>query len=255
MSAHHREHPFHWALVACALLAVAVMATGCGALGPAQESGPPRPAAAAARITIVRASVQVKSDAPMTQVSAICPRDTQMIGGGFAATNVFEYDALVTASYPDPHDNGLRTWTAIAGSSSSFTLSAEAYCLRQGLDLQISLHMEADGRVAICAGGTLPLSAGFNGGASYVLCSGRDNHTVSGAPVTFNPQSSSHSYYPGGATLPCPGDTLALGGVISAGGGRLLASYSAGQPFTHWIIVLGGDWNVTASATCVTIIE
>jgi hypothetical protein len=257
MTIHERNDPPHWAhwgLVLCALLAIVVAAAGCGSqLRPVKTSSPPQANGAVARITVVGASVQVKSDAPTTRVSVSCPSGSQMIGGGFEATDVFEYDALVMASYPDPHDSSLRTWTAIAGPSSTFSLSVEAYCLNHGPALQISLHTLSGGQAAVCPGASALLGSGFNGETSYVLCAGQHASVSSGTPVTFNPHSSSHSYYPGAVTLTCPSNTLALSGDIIAGGDTMLASHSAGQPFTHWIMVLGGDYDVTASATCVNI--
>lgn len=245
------------ALVTCALATVLIAAGACGGwLRPVKSSGPPQPNPAAARIMVVQVSVQVKSGAPTTQVSATCPQNSQMIGGGFVASDVFEYDALVTANYPDPHDGDLRTWTAIAGPSGAFTLGVEAYCLNQGPDLQISLHAQT-GRSPYCPSQQTPLGAGFRGefenGTYYVLCASQ--HATGGGVVfqSFNPQSSSHGYAPRRITLTCASGALAISGDEGAGVDSLLASYSAGPPYLSWVIGLGGDKDVTVSTTCVKI--
>lgn len=255
MKATDQQRP-HWALVLCALLVALVATAACGgALGPAPANRTPRPNSAAARITDFRASVQVNSDAPATQVSASCPGDTQMIGGGFSATDVFEYDALVTASYPDPHDSDLRTWTAIAGPSAAFTLTVEVYCLNQGPDLFISLHIEPAGQPAVCPSASAMLGSGFKDGSSYFLCSGMHATSSGVTSASFDPHSSSHSYYPGSLTLTCHSGALAIGGVISQGSGRLLSSFSAGSPYLGWIFVIGGDGAMTVTTTCADIQE
>ena len=231
-------------------LALAALLTGALACGGELPNSVSYPSPLAAQISVQRASVQVTSGVSAPHVSVSCPVGTQLIGGGFSASDVFEYDALVTASYPAGGD--LRTWTVVAGHSAAFTLTAEAYCLSHGPDLRISLHA-TNGPQAFCPPPTSTLSAGFNGAIAYALCASQHASDASLVHTTFNPRSSSDGYEPSTVTLACPTGALAMGGVIS-GGDRLLSSFSAGAPYLNWTFVVGGDDDTTVTTICANIL-
>src|SRR6516225_6113655 len=57
------------------------------------------------------------------KVTAGCRPGERMVGAGYAATSVFEYDASITTSYPtDDH-----TWVATGGTQAGIQL--DVYCL------------------------------------------------------------------------------------------------------------------------------
>src|SRR5690348_12505298 len=61
------------------------------------------------------AGVRVASHAG-TPVSASCRAGEQVVGGGFAASDMFEYAAWISASYP----SSATTWTVVGSAPASF---------------------------------------------------------------------------------------------------------------------------------------
>lgn len=195
-----------------------------------------------------------------------------MIGGGFGASNVFEYAAFIEASYP----SSANTWTATGGHSSEFQLEVGVYCIPAAVSLgiqRVQANVAPDGSAA-CPQGTVVLSGGFqssgpiratypqsNGwyGATYdtsariyALCAAQ--HVLRGSVVTsaFNAHSSTHSYYPGSGSVNCPANQVAPGGGFDGGGDLILSSGMVAAPSSGWFVEAGGDDNVTVYAACVT---
>lgn len=242
--------------------------SACASAG---STAPRRAASAAAPTAIATrsASVQVPANAPRTEVSATCAPGETLIGGGFSASNTFEYDAMIVASYPA----SATTWTVAAGSSPAFTLTAEAYCvaIMPGGFAFPRRSLDATTRAACPPSMTL-LGGGFQGGSSfdasrpdgngwyaamsaftgevYALCAERAS---GGATITatFNPHSSARGYQPGAARVTCPAGEVVVGGGFN--GGLILTSASAGSPYTSWEVSAGGDSPVTVYARCVTL--
>jgi len=221
------------------------------------------------KIVSYSASADVRPGQP-TSVSVSCKAGEQMIGGGFGTSNVFEYDAFVEASYP----SSANTWTVTGGHSSEFQLEAQVYCVRAAVPLgirRVQIDVAPAGSAA-CPQGTVVLDGGFqssnpiqashpqgNGwyGASsdasaqiYALCAAQ--HVLRGSVVTsvFNAHSSTHSYYPGGGSVNCPGNQIATGGGFGSGGDLMLASERHDATPSGWFVEAGGDGNVTVYATC-----
>jgi hypothetical protein len=275
-SAHRLRGPRYtprYTLSMCALLAILMCASACGngRAGVTVSPDPAREGPKASRITMRSASVHVSSDAPRTAVSASCQTGEQMIGGGFAASDTFEYAAIIAASYPA----SATTWTVAATSGPGFMLNVEVYCLWSSIDLDVKIvHAPAapDGAVA-CPAGSILLSGGFQGDSSsvasrpegngwyaggarsagqvYALCASQ--HMSAGVVVSarFNPHSSVHSYYPAGQSVTCPvGQTATAGGFS---GSLVITSASAGAPYVGWSVIAGGDGDVTVYARCVTL--
>lgn len=197
-----------------------------------------------------------------------------MLGGGFAASDVFEYDARITASYP----SGPTTWTVAGTASSAFWLTAYAYCWTSPTSLGIQV-VQGNGDM-VCPIGTTILNGGFqvagaypvgssfpkgNGwhadtyvsGASvqsYALCASTHALTpITVAQMSFNAHSSTHGYQPGGTTVGCPVGASAIGGGFISGGDLMLASIATTNTFLGWQLSAGGDSDVTGYAVCVAV--
>lgn len=236
------------------------------ACGAASAAPPP---ASDVKIASYSASVQAKPNQPLS-VSASCKPGEQMVGGGFGASDVFEYDAAIEASYP----SGANTWTVMGSSGSEFQLEAEVYCVPAALSLgiqQVQANVAPAGSAA-CPQGTVVLSGGFqssrplqaiypqgNGwyGASfdasahvYALCAAQHVLRGSVVTVTFNVYSSTHSYYPGEGRAQCPARQVAAGGGFDSEGDLILSSGMAAAPSSGWSVEAGGDVNVTVYAAC-----
>src|SRR5262249_42639511 len=140
-------------------------------------------------------------------VSASCRQDEQLVGGAFAADDVFEYAAFVLASYP----SSPTTWTVHARSISGFGLTATAYWLQGAGDIGVrimegSVSGGGTARVA-CPDATARISGGYSGDQPvassypidggwaivspdpaarvYALCAARRFHAAAIASVTF----------------------------------------------------------------------
>ena len=249
-----------------------LLLSACGAASPAKTAGAPPSAAAAAplldlQIVTYSASARVQVGRP-TSVSASCKSGEQMIGGGFAASNLFEYAAYIEASYP-AH---ATTWTVTATAPASyFNLSAEVYCVSAPVSLGVQVVRSAGGRVA-CPKGTNLLSGGFQGSAPvaasypvengwsspssdqvYALCAGQ--HVTAGSVVkfVFHVHSSTTGEQPGGGSANCPAGQFAAGGGFISQGALILSSTLGGPPFTGWSVSAGGDADVTGYILCVAL--
>ncbi|HEX9036502.1 MAG TPA: hypothetical protein VF808_05875 [Ktedonobacterales bacterium] len=243
------------ALVVAMALGVPFAASACGRAPELAHTGS---SASAPVIRVAGASARIPDSASSTAVSASCHPGEQLIGGGFSASDIFEFDALITASYPsDPH-----TWTAVAGHSAEFALTVEAYCLVAHPDLGVTIIHSSAGQPA-CPTREAALGSGFAEQpptlgpnvtvTTYVLCATRLRDASVTVQTEYNPHSSSHSYAPGSVTLTCPPGRIAIGGDAGAGGNWLLASSSAGPPYSGWVMAFGGDSDQSPSATCASI--
>ncbi len=245
------------------LLAVSLLLlSACGAASPAKTAAAPLDA----QIVSHSASVRVQVGRP-TSVSVSCQPGEQMIGGGFAASNLFEYAAYIEASYP----SDAATWTVTGVAPASyFNLAAEVYCLSAPVSLGVQIvHAGAPGGRIACPQGTILLSGGFqdsspiaasypveNGWSSassdqvYALCAGQ--HVTAGPVVTsaFTIHSSASGYQPGGGGAGCPAGQFAAGGGFASQGALILSSVRSGSPLAGWSVSAGGDSNVTVYALC-----
>jgi hypothetical protein len=204
-------------------------------------------------LTAYSASIAVPTDTPGKQVTASCRAGEQLVGGGFLATDTFEYDVAVLASYP----SSASAWTAVAGSSASFILEVSVYCLpkRPALGVHTAQTPTASGGVALCPTGEVELSDGFDGsatGETYAVCASQGFRADASVTMTFNPHSSQNSYYPARVTVTCPEGQVALGGE-ETDPDIVMESDSAGPPFRGWSFTLGGDSDAQLSARCVTL--
>src|SRR5579885_925950 len=244
------------------LLAVSLLLlSACGAGSPAKTAAAPLDA----QIVSHSASVRVQGGRP-TSVSVSCQPGEQMIGGGFAASNLFEYAAYIEASYP----SDATTWTVTGVAPASyFNLAAEVYCLSAPVSLGVQIVQGASGGRSACPQGTSLLSGGFqdsspvaasypveNGWSSassdqvYALCAGQ--HVTAGLVVTsaFTIHSSASGYQPGGGGAGCPAGQFAAGGGFASQGALILSSVRSGSPLAGWSVSAGGDSNVTVYALC-----
>jgi Cellulose binding domain len=213
------------------------------------------------------------AQAPLT-VSASCQPGEQMLGGGFISSNVFEYDAYISASYP----SSPSTWTVSGNSSSSFILKGYVYCLQSNTSLGVQI-IQGSGNIA-CPSGTTIVSGGFkvltsnypigfsrpngNGWATgsytsdsvqgYALCAVTSKVSlVSTASLTFNVHSSLHVYSPGSAVVTCPTGSVTVGGGFDSSQDLMLTSNTDGTSFSTWNLTAGGDNDVTGYAVCILI--
>jgi hypothetical protein len=172
-----------------------------------------------------------------------------MIGGGYLATGAFEYDASIAASYP----SSVSQWTAIAGSSSAFTLQVFVYCVVSGPALGIQI-VQARASAATCQAPGVELGAGFDtSGASYAVCAHQNVRLgANPLPVAFNPRSSQNGYNPASVTLSCPMNQIAVGASLEQAD-TLIGSASAGPPYNGWRLTLGGDGDTRLTVRCVVL--
>ncbi len=247
------------------LVIILVLLAGCSA-----HSSSPAASAHAPQLPITIRSADAwatRDQKYQVSVSASCLPGEQMLGGGFGASDVFEYAASISASYP----SSANTWTVSGSSISTFQLSAEVYCAPASTSLGIQRAQSASsgaGHVA-CPQGTVLLSGGFQGGQRvsiarpqgngwegnseqvYALCAAQ--HVAAGTLATssFRVQSSSTGYQPGGGDVRCPAGQVATGGGF-AGGSAILASRletTDAHP-SGWGVTAGGDTEVVVYAVC-----
>jgi len=249
------------------LYLLSLLTSGCSSVPmPTAASAPTSPHEARPIVAVARMVKGVESfPQPPLTVSVSCPPDEQMLGGGFAASDVFEYDAHITASYPaNP-----QTWTVEGNASSSFWLSAYAYCWRS--PSLVGIQIAQGGHEVVCPAHTSVIGGGFQGldrshnvsfpsgngwrsGATrtYALCATNTFSPAKIATIVFNVQSSSHGYMPGGANVTCPMGSVALSGGFNSGGDEILAS-TVGATFSTWTILAGGEGDVTGYGLCVSV--
>lgn len=207
-------------------------------------------------------SIEASPRPPLT-VAVSCAPGEQMIGGGFVASDVFEYDAFITASYP----SSTTTWTVSGKSSSHFWLSAYVYCWQSSTAVSVQIVRGA-GDVT-CPAGTSLLGGGFQGsgevsrpiangwhaenGQAFALCATRYPSPVRVVTASFNAHSQAHVYAPGGIVMTCPAGSFAIGGGFSSGGDLILVSQATLPAFSGWTLAAGGDANVAGYAVCVSV--
>jgi hypothetical protein len=227
---------------------------------------------------IYSASVRVPSRVD-TPVSVSCRSGEQLVGGGFAASDLFEYAAWVSASYP----SSATTWTVIGSAPASFfILEAVVYCapIARPASVRIIHASGTGGATAACPQGMVLLGGGFHaaqpvaasrpqgngwmagstradsGGATggtidaYALCASRLVQPGQVVQATFNAHSMSRGYQPGGADAACPSGQIALGGGFATGE-LVLTSLARDTSYSGWGVVAGGEADVTISAVCV----
>jgi hypothetical protein len=221
----------------------------------------------------MRAATMRVQTGKTTSVSASCQQGEQMLGGDFAASNLFEYAAYIEASYPA----NATTWSATASAPASyFDLEVAAYCLSAATPVGVQV-IQADGTsasTAVCPQDMVLLSGGFQSAQpvgvsrpqgngwmaassgvnvqAYALCAA--SHVARGRVVTatFNAHSTTHNYAPSGGSASCPAGQLAIGGGFE-GGDLITASEASGPSFAGWSVAAGGDAEMTVSAVCVQI--
>jgi hypothetical protein len=120
-----------FALLIALLLLTACTGMGSGGSGspgpPASGAQPAQPGATPVTLLVRSASIPVPSSTTSSQVTVACRPGEQMLGGGFAASHTFEYDAMITDTYP----SSATGWTVTAASSPAFTLCVQAtVCLQ-----------------------------------------------------------------------------------------------------------------------------
>ena len=127
-----------------------------------------------------------------------------MVGAGYAATSVFEYNASITTSYPtDDH-----TWVATGGAQAGIQL--DVYCLH-GAHLPTVVIASTTSGAVMCPANSVLLAEGFGRaitGATarptYALCAttGVEAGARATAAVTFD--SYHNGYMPVDASVNCP---------------------------------------------------
>ncbi len=112
---------------------------------------------------------------------ASCWAGEQLIAGGYSATDVFESDYFLDASYP----SAPNAWMVSVHSGSYFALQVYVYCLRSGPALGARIIQGS-----ACPAGTTRLSQGQRGGAPYTLCAA---HAVTAGATVGDFQVSSYT--------------------------------------------------------------
>jgi hypothetical protein len=185
------------------------------------------------------------------KVTTGCQPGERMVGAGYAATDVFEYNANITSSYPtDDH-----TWVVTSGTQAG--LQIDVYCLHGDHLPTVVIVSNAVGDVECSTGATL-LAAGFGqpvdgstAQPSYALCAtaGVAPGKRTTAPVTFD--SMQHGYMPASGIVRCPAGQTAFGG--GANGVHYFASEATAN-FSGWQIIGGGQASGTVYADCVRLL-
>jgi hypothetical protein len=217
----------------------------CGCALPAQapraSSAPWAPGSVASAITVRSASAQVAAGAQSYQltVTASCRADEQLVGGGFEASNVFEYALFLHASYPSGN-----TWTVKTDSISHYELDVSAYCLPGEPPLGTKVVSGAD-----CPAGNIPLSHGKRDDGAVTLCAGRHIASLTRvtAPIALN--ATTNGYHAQSAQANCPSGAVALDGGATVG--MALAS-KATDGFVGWEAIAGGNGSGEVYANCFT---
>ncbi len=182
------------------------------------------------------------------RVSAGCHPGERMVGAGYAATSVFEYNANITASYPaDDH-----TWVATGGTQAGIQL--DVYCLH-GAQLPTVVIASATAGAVVCPADSVLLAEGFGSSAAaataptaYALCAiaGVEAGVRATALVTFD--SPHNGYMPVYASVSCPTGQVAFGGGVT---GVTHFASGASANFSGWDITGGGQGQGSVYADCV----
>jgi hypothetical protein len=256
--------------VAVVPLCLALLLLACGS---ASQAGVTAATTSRHLAPVVRSATARVPAYDSTPVSTSCQPGERMLGGGFIASNLFEYAAYIYASYP----SGPTTWTVVGyGPASYFQLEADVYCAADvpAAAVHIVHASGASTATATCPQGTVLLGGGFqssrpvgisrpqgngwlatvegSGVQTYAVCAARLVRPGQVVRATFNPHSMAHSYYPSGADTICPSGQTALGGGFESGD-LVLASGSRSASFDGWEVEAGGEADVTISAVCVVL--
>lgn len=256
--------------VSASALLLALLLPGCSQPGRRVATDTPTPAAHQASTTVVQAQglnlphgwtlvtytaaipYAYQPEVAELKVSASCHRGERMVGVGYAATSVFEYNASIIASYPADD----QTWVAIGGSQAGIELNV--YCLH-GDHLPTVLVVSGVYGAITCPVGSVLLAEGFGQQAAgaaapptaYTLCatSGVAVGATATAPVTFD--SNHNGYMPVYASVTCPVGQLAFGGGTTG-----IGNYASGASadFTGWDITGGGQGSGSIYADCVRLV-
>jgi hypothetical protein len=220
-----------------------VFTSACALTTPAAVQPTWAPESVASAIATRSASAQNAEGAKSyaLSVTASCHADEQLIGGGFEATNIFEYALFLRTSYP-----AHNAWTVKADSISHYALEVFAYCLRgePSLGAQIVSGNE-------CPAGASPLSHGKAEDGVVTLCAARHVASVTHVLAYVTLTSAFNEYKTQRATMNCPAGTLALDGFAPIG---TALSSKATPGFGAWEMTLGGNGAGDVYANCVTLV-
>lgn len=141
--------------LAALLLAVALIADGCGVTSTGSGSSSSSVVPPTAHI-IARTSTATSSedtDDHHLKVSASCHSGEQMLGGGYSLQGVFESDYTLLAFYPAAP----ATWTVRTDSGSTYQLQTIVYCLASYPSLGLKIL-----RAKTCPAGMVQTASGVS---------------------------------------------------------------------------------------------
>lgn len=185
------------------------------------------------------------------RVTAGCHPGERMVGAGYAATDVFEYNATIASSYPiNDH-----SWSVTGGTQAGIQL--DVYCLH-GDHLPTVVIISGPFGAVACPADSVALAEGFGPPAgsgseqtSYALCatSGVQAGSRTTSSVVFD--SSQNGYNAASASARCPTGQIALGG-----GATGVAYFASGTnaDFAGWTITGGGNGSGAVFAMCVRLL-
>lgn len=185
------------------------------------------------------------------KVSAGCQPGERMVGAGFAATSVFEYDAHIMSSHPASD----HTWVATGEAQTGIQL--DVYCLH-GANLP-SVTVVSGGPGAVeCPANSVLLAEGFGespdwatGPPAYALCATSGVEAGASVAAAFTFDSINNGYLPGHASVSCPAGQIAFGG--GATGMNAFVS-GASADFTAWNITGNDPATGAIHADCVRLL-
>lgn len=251
--------------------ALTLILVACGQVGSARRAATAPPAPEAQQLSTTVAGITLPHGWTLVTYTAAIPYSTQpeftkltelkvtarcqpgerMVGAGYGATEVFEYNASIGASYPlDDH-----TWVAIGGTQAGIQIGV--YCLH-GDHLPTVVIASNPAGVAACPAGAVLLAEGFGQAAAgattrptYALCatSGVEAGARATAPATFD--SNHNGYMAAYASVSCPAGQIAFGGGAT---GVFDFASAASADFTGWGITGGGEGSGAVYADCVRLI-
>jgi len=250
-----------------AVVAMTLLVTACGA---AQTSTTTYTHVRVVAYSTTSADASAQSPYLLT-ASASCRPGEQMLGGGFAATDVFEFDAYILASYP----SGAATWTVSASSHSHFSLTTTVYCLQAGFSAgiqQVRGGTATPGEAA-CPSGSVLVGGGFRSsepvGSSmprdatwqastsgsdvqvYAMCAASHVRLASQAPQPISLHATTNGYQPESFSTTCSAGQIAVGGFSA--GGLVLVSVAEPPNFSAWSLEAGGSGPGDLVAECLEI--
>jgi hypothetical protein len=231
-----------WAIImAAAFIAVC----GCALSTQASRQAPSatwEPGSVAGAITTrsVSASNTENSASYKLTVTASCHADEQLIGGGFIASDVFEFAVFLSASFPTSN-----AWTVKTDSISHYTVSALAFCLRASPSLETKVISGKE-----CPNESTALSHGMSDQGPITLCAARHVASVSRATAPITLTATQNGYSPQSGSVECPSGALALDGGSTVG---LELASGPTHGFAGWEVVTGGDGAGEVYASCVTL--